>query len=69
MLRIFELEKGKFAFNRIASGQKIENTVKELVFNQFKIKYIDDNIEDFVKTLHQKCEESNEIELRKLDKN
>jgi len=68
MLRIFELEKGKFAFNRIASGRKTENKVKELVFNQFKIKYVDDNIEDFVKTLHQKCSESEEIELRKLDK-
>ena len=68
MLRIFELEKGKFAFNRIASGQKTENKVKELVFNQFKIKYVDDNIENFVKTLHQKCMESDELELRKLDK-
>jgi hypothetical protein len=68
ILRIFELEKGKFAFNRIASGQKIENKVKELVFNQFKIKYIDDDIENFVKTLHQKCTESDEIELRKLNK-
>jgi len=68
MLRIFELDKGKFAFNRIASGPKTENKLKELVFNQFKIKYIDDNIDDFVKNLYQKCIESTDIEMRRLNK-
>lgn len=68
MLRIFELEKGKFAFNRIASGMSSEDKLKGMVFNQFKIKFVDTNIEDFIKMLYQKCSESKSLNLRKLDK-
>jgi len=68
LLRILELDKAKFAFNRIAAGLYNEGSIKELCFNQFKIKIIDSNAREFINELYERCKNSKEVKLRSLDK-
>ena len=68
LLRIFELNTGKFAFNRIASGSVENNRIKELTYKQSKIKFIDENIDEFIDIFYNKCKNDNEIKLRDIDK-
>lgn len=67
LLRILELEKTKFAFNRIAAGSDQAGEVKQLCFNQFRIKIIDTNVNEFVDELYKQCANSKDITLRKMD--
>ena len=66
LLRILELDKAKFAFNRIAAGDYKEGEIKELCYNQFNIKIIDTNAKEFISELYKRCSESSDINLRKL---
>jgi len=67
LLRILELEKTKFAFNRIAAGIDDNKDVKELCYKQFKIKIVSTGINEFIDELYKRCSASSEVKLRQLD--
>jgi len=55
ILRLFELHKGQYAFNRIAASNDLTKEPKELCLEQFRIKFINNDIHTFVKELHKEC--------------
>lgn len=68
LLRILELDKAKFAFNRIAAGDYAgDNKVKELCVKQFNIKIIDKKPDMFVNKLFEMCQNDAKITLRPTD--
>ena len=67
LLRILELDKGKFAFNRVAAAQDSITEIKELCLNQFQIRIIDTNVNSFIDELHLRCQKNSQIALRTLD--
>jgi len=67
LLRILELDKAKFAFNRVAASHNPQGEVKELCANQFNIRIIDTQIDDFIDELYKRCKQSENIKLRALN--
>jgi len=55
LLSLLNLHDEKYKFIRFASSQKLTSDISSLCTKHFKIEFVDNNIKDFVKTLHEKC--------------
>jgi len=68
ILRLFELHKKKYSFYRFASGAKDEET-KSLCINQFKIEFIDNNIQQFIESIFSHCQKKGLLRNQKQEQN
>jgi hypothetical protein len=65
LLRLLNLHNEKYKFARFASNKEIKEETQSLIIDQFRIEFVDDQIEQFVDILHQKC--NNNGMLRDLE--
>ena len=56
LLRILYLHNDKYGFMRYAANQKISEELKSFCFQQFKIEFVPDKINEFVDELYNQCE-------------
>jgi hypothetical protein len=66
LLRLLNLHKKNYKFARYASSQEVSSDIKHLCVDQFRIQFIEDNIENFVDQLFKRCKD--EGLLREIDK-
>lgn len=64
LLRVFELNGTEFYPTRISSKNNTSPRNKQLTETQFDIKFIDQNIEEFIDTFLEKCKKNDEVQLR-----
>lgn len=56
LLRLLNLHNEQYKFARFASNKVIKPETRSLIIDQFRIEFVDDQIEKFVDILHNKCD-------------
>lgn len=58
LLSLLNLHDEKYKFIRYASANQMNKETASLCINHFKIEFIDNDTDQFIQTLHDKCEEA-----------